>query len=139
MKRDYPLIENGEIIVRTGYQPLFKGRVLIEEQENVEQSKVDYIEDGLVMSKNWNPKKFVVRREWVPKNAEVDAKVSDVEKGNKYKAGQPAIIDGEPFIWTVLDSESIRRVCSKAAPNKKRVDDYIKDGMNNGDVESFNW
>lgn len=92
------------------------------------------------MSKRaWSPKKFVVHREWAPKDAEVDEKVSDVEKDNKYKTGKPFIIDGKPFIWTKEDSEMVKRIYySKPSIIRKEITDYIEDGMN-GDNESFNW
>lgn len=92
------------------------------------------------MSKRaWNPKKFVVHREWAPKNEEIDEKVSDVEKDNKYKAGKPFVIDGKPFIWTDEDSAMVKRIFySKPSTIRKSITDYIEDGMN-GDNESFNW
>lgn len=47
MKHGYLLVENGEIIVWAEFESLFKGRVFTQKQENVERSRVDYIEDGI--------------------------------------------------------------------------------------------
>jgi hypothetical protein len=47
MKHGYPLLENGEIVVWTEYESLFKGRIFTKEQENTERSRTDCIEDGI--------------------------------------------------------------------------------------------
>lgn len=47
MKHGYPLLEDGEVVAWSEYDSLFKGRIFIQQPENLERSRVDYIEDGM--------------------------------------------------------------------------------------------
>jgi hypothetical protein len=85
------------------------------------------------------PKVFNVRKEWRPDNLSIDQGSADVNPGSKYKLGAPAIIDGKPYIWTSLDSEYVNSVCNRSNSKAKVVKDFIRDGMNENDSESFNW
>lgn len=87
------------------------------------------LKKDLGMKHSKEPKVFNVRKEWRPNDKQIDQQISNVDK-DKHESNEYPIIDGKPFIWTKSDSDMVRRIYnSKTALERKRIFDYIRDGM----------